>query len=204
MVPTQNAAGGGGAAMSHDVNGSLLKLGELIKEIRVTMMHTWSSRGGQRSDGAGEVLFDGAHRSQPIPLRARPMYTQRLDPATYNGVLWFFADATSNLVHELGQSDGVLLSYASPEKNIFVSVGGRAHCEHDPVKAAELWNLHAKGWWPQGPGSENLTLIRVTIERGEYWDGPSNTSYMLHLLKAVASGERVNVSAEHAVIDARQ
>ncbi len=196
--------------MIHEVPGTLEKLGEVIKEIRVSMMYTWSSpgasgNGGGNSPGGGDQFIPGAasqvrDRGEVLALRARPMYTQRLDPKTYNGVLWFFADAQSNLVTELGQNGAVMLVYSSPEQNTFASITGRAHCEHDPAKAKELWNIHAKGWWPEGPGSENLTLIRVAIGSGEYWDGPSNTSYMLQLFKAGATGARVNISAEHGVV----
>lgn len=189
--------------MSKDVHGTLEKLGELIKSIRVTMMYTWSGE-NYRGPGiaGGAMLGAPLHSTTQLPLRARPMYTQRLDPAAYDGTLWFFADASSTLVRELQANDQVMLAYSSPDKNIFASVIGRAFCEHDAKKAEELWNIHAKGWWPAGPESNNLTLIRVQIERAEYWDGPSNTSYMLHLLKAVATGNRVDVSAEHGIVSA--
>lgn len=48
---------------------------------------------------------------------------------------------------------------------------------YNQEKTRELWNIHAKGWWPEGPQSPSLAIIRVRVASAECWDGPSNTSY---------------------------
>ncbi len=161
------------------------KLAELIKDVRVAMMQT------QRADDAGRPAF---------PPRARPMYTQKLEPDVFNGELWFFTDADSVKVMELEFDPRVLLTYASPEKNQFVVVAGTARAEQNEAKARELWNIHGKGWWPDGPESPNLALIHVYVQSAEYWDGPSNASYMLSLLKAVVTGDRIKPRGEHGKV----
>lgn len=167
--------------MTH-MHPDLQKVAELIKDVRVAFLHT----------------VDGA--SQGIPLRAIPMYTQRIDPAAFDGTLWFFTDAGSNKVADLTANPNLLLTYSDPSKNRYVVVRGTGVCEHNPAKASELWNIHAKGWWPEGPESDTLLLIHVRINSAEYWDGPSNTSYMLHLIKAVATGERIDIDTDHAKV----
>ena len=42
------------------------------------------------------------------------------------------------------------LTYADAGKNRFAAVWGSARCEHNEAKARDLWNIHAKGWWPDG------------------------------------------------------
>ncbi|MDZ4756290.1 MAG: pyridoxamine 5'-phosphate oxidase family protein [Phycisphaerae bacterium] len=160
--------------------GDLGKLVELIDGIRVAIMMT-----GRCNDS---------------PPHARPMYTQKLDAAHFDGTLWFMTDAGSKKLDEIARDPSVILVYAAPDKNRYVVVQGVASAERDPDVAQELWNIHAKGWWPGGPDDPRLMLIRVETESAEYWDGPSNTSYMLSLLKAVMSGERVHTESDHGTL----
>lgn len=157
-----------------------LKLAELIRDVRVAMLVTFPV---------------GAKHPQ-----ARPMYTQGVDPNTFDGTLWFMTSVDSAMVAEIERNPTVLLTYSEYGKNRFVSVVGQAHIEHNPAKASGLWNVHAKGWFPGGPDDPNLRLIRVQTESAEYWDGPTKPSYMLSLLKAVVTGERVETSGEHGVL----
>jgi general stress protein 26 len=52
-------------------------------------------------------------------------------------------------------------------KSLFV-ISGTASAERNPEKAREIWNVHAKGWWPDGSDSPNLVMIRVRVEDVEY------------------------------------
>jgi general stress protein 26 len=158
------------------------KLAELIKDIRVAMMQTHPAQ------------------AATFPPHVRPMYTQKLEPDVFEGELWFFTDADSAKVMDLERNPRILLTYASPEQNRFVVVAGAGACERNEAKAQELWNIHGKGWWPDGPRSPDLLLIRVLVHSAEYWEGPSSASYMLRLLKAVVTGERVKPMGEHGVV----
>jgi general stress protein 26 len=160
----------------HDIH----KLAELIRDIRVAMLTTFP-RGGKP--------------------HARPMYTQELDAKNFDGTLWFMTDAESLKVAELEANPDVLMTYAAPNKNRFVVVTGQGRSERNPEKARELWNIHAKGWYPDGPEDPNLALLRVTVNSAEYWDGPSNTSYFLNLLTAVVSGTRVQTTGKHGTLN---
>lgn len=159
-------------------------LAALIKDIRVAMMQTFPADGGPCA----------------FPPHVRPMYTQQLEPDVFEGELWFFSDADSVKALDLERDPRVLLTYAAPALNRFVVVAGSGQCEKNAAKAEELWNVHGKGWWPDGPRSADLTLIRVQVDSAEYWEGPSGASYMLRLLKAVVTGERVKPMGEHGVV----
>ncbi len=167
---------------THDAKADdISRLVELTRDIRVAMLTTFPS--GR-------------------PPHARPMYTTGLEAETFDGVLWFMSGADSVKNDELRQNPDVLLTYAAPESNRYVAVYGTARVEKNPDKARELWNVHAKAWFPEGPDDPNLTLIAVTVQSAEYWDGPSHVSYLLHLLKAVATGNPPEVSGQHGRVEA--
>lgn len=161
------------------------KLAELIKDVRVAML----------------VTFFPTTSSSDTPLpHIRPMYTQGLDPDRFVGDLWFMSDAASAKVSEIGREHRVALTYAAPDKNRYIVVNGWATCERNPDKARELWSVHAKGWWPGGPEDPSLLMVRVRVESAEYWDGPSNTSYMISLLKSVVTSRPIELKTDHGTI----
>lgn len=161
------------------VQSDLHKLAELIRDVRVAFLTTFP-RGGKP--------------------HARPMYTQEIEVEDFDGTLWFMADADSLKISELDSNPDVLITYSAPSKNRYVVVTGSARSERNPEKARELWNIHAKAWYPDGPNDPALALLRVQVASGEYWDGPSNISYMLHLAAALATGTRIAGEGEHGQV----
>jgi general stress protein 26 len=100
-------------------------------------------------------------------LRSRPMWTQGDE---FDGSLWFFTGDDAPKVDELEQNPHVGLSYAAPDKDLFVSVSGRAELVHDRRKIEELWNKFAEAWFPDGVDDPNLALLRIDVERAQYWE----------------------------------
>ena len=125
------------------------RLRELIEDIRIAMMTT------QDSDGT---------------LRSRPIQTLR---CADDGILWFFTSASSPKVSE-AQSTGwqVNLSYANPGKQDYVSISGRASLSRDRKQMEALWNKWVEVFFPKGLDDPDLALLRVDIEKAEYWDSP--------------------------------
>jgi general stress protein 26 len=157
------------ATQNLDHEQAIAKLNELIKGINVTMLVT------QLADGS---------------LHGRPMATQELES---DGTLWFFTGASSGKVKEIQQDQHVLLSYAAPDDNRYVSVSGTAQMVRDRAKAKELWNPAFKAWFPDGLDDPELALLKVEVESAEYWDSPSSTIvHIVGFAKAVATGERYN------------
>ena len=135
-------------------------------------------------------------------LHARPMYTQQPDDS---GSLWFFTEKESAKVHEVRQDAQVCVAYAAPDKNLYVSVTGQAKVVLDQAKIDELWTEDLKAWFPDGKNDPNIALLRVDIERGEYWDSPSNVLVQAYAyVKALATGQKAYGApgSEHAKVSA--
>lgn len=143
------------------------KLGHLISKIKVAMLTT--------------VDEDGT-------LRSRPMATQHEDE--FHGELWFFTHAGSPKVDEVDRQHQVNVAYADPAHQTYVSVSGLATLVRDREKIDELWTPAMKAWFLGGQDDPEVALLRVTVEKAEYWDAPSSTLvHLVGFLKATATGE---------------
>jgi general stress protein 26 len=153
------------------------KLWDMIKDVRVAMMTT--------------VAEDGS-------LHSRPMATQQTD---FDGDIWFFTGARSLKVFEVQRDHKVNLSYANPDDERYVSVSGSATLVRDRKKAEQLWNPLHKAWFPKGLDDPDLAMLKVTVERAEYWDAPSSTMVQIAgFVKAMLTGERYE-PGEHGKVD---
>lgn len=143
------------------------KVWDMIRDVGVAMMVTGDSSGR---------------------LRARPMHAARLEE--FDGTLWFFTRAPTPKTEELRDDDRVLLAYADPSHQNYVSVFGRATVVRDAGRQRELWSEPMRTWFPKGAEDPELALIRVETEGAEYWDTPSAT--LVHAygyVKALVTGE---------------
>lgn len=144
----------------------LKKLGELIKDIKIAMMTT--------------VEQDGS-------LRSRPMGTQQVE---FDGDLWFFTREHAAKVDEVQHDQHINISYANPDDQRYVSVSGTATLVKDQQKAKEFWNPLYKAWFPEGLDDPELALLKVHVDKAEYWDAPSSTVVLLvGFAKALVTGK---------------
>ena len=153
-------------------SGGLARLKELIESVRIGLLTT--------------VDLDGS-------LHTRPIQTLRCD---VDGTLWFFTDHQSPKARELSHDMRVSVGYSDPSKKIYVVVTGRAHILRDEALAAELWSFAQRAWYPKGPQDEHLSVLRVTLERAEYWETPGKASYLLAALAATVTGEPAMVGKD--------
>lgn len=157
-----------------DHEEQIKKINGLIKDIRIAMLTT------EEEDGS---------------LRSRPMATQEEE---FDGTLWFFTYADSGKVFEVQHDKHVNVSYANPNANSYVSISGTARLIRDQQKARELWEPALKAWFPEGTDDPNLALLKVDVDKAEYWDSPSNKIVIaLGLIKAVATGKPANNIGEN-------
>ncbi len=155
---------------SPDQNEKIKKLRELIKDIDIGMLTT--------------IDEDGS-------LHSRPMSTN--SQVEFDGDLWFFANASSHKVTEVEHDRHVNVSFSDPHKQQYVSISGRATLVRDRNKIQELWKPELKAWFPQGVDEPDLALLKVEVEKAEYWDAPSSfVAHTIALVKAITTGEKAN------------
>lgn len=166
-------------AEHQDHNENIKKLRDLIKDIKFAMLTT--------------IEDDGS-------LRSRPMATQDCD---FDGDLWFFTNAKAPKVEEVQHDQHVNVSYAEPDQQKYVSVSGTAQLVRDRSKIEELWNPLFKAWFPQGLEDPDLALLKVNVDKAEYWDSPSSKVVRLAgFLKAVATGKPISNPGDNEKIEA--
>jgi general stress protein 26 len=121
-------------------------------------------------------------------LRSRPLQTVGVDD---DGSLWFFTSATSPKVEEANAEGGrVNVSYGNPAKYDFVSVSGIATLSRDREKMRAMWTKWVEVFFPKGIDDPDLALLRVQVEKAEYWDAPGTAVGRLFAVgKAFATGD---------------
>ncbi len=149
------------------------KLGELIKDIRVAMLTT--------------VEADGT-------LHARPLAALNYSS---DENLWFFVQIDSAKVSEVDHDARVSVTFSNPSTNSYVAIVGTAQILRDPAKAKELWTPFARAWFPAGLDDPELALLKVRMERAEYWTSPGKALYLFGVAKAALTGRRPNIGEDH-------
>jgi len=150
----------------------LARLKELIESVRIGLLTT--------------VDLNGL-------LHTRPVETLRCDT---DGTLWFFTDHESPKARELSHDMRVSVGYSDPSKKIYVVVAGYAHILRDKALATGLWTYAQRAWYPKGVDDEHLSILRVSLERAEYWETPGRVSYLLAALAATVTGEPATVGKD--------
>ena len=149
--------------MHHTTNQEAIKkLRELINDIDIAMLTT--------------VDEDGT-------LRSRPMGTQK---AEFDGDLWFLTRVDTPKVDEIQRQSRVNVSYAKPDKNRFVSVSGTAVLINDKAKIDEFWDPIYKVFFPEGKDDPRLRLLKVNVEKAEYWTTGNLIATVIGFAKAMA------------------
>jgi general stress protein 26 len=158
------------------------KLDELIKDVHIAMLTTIDEEGA---------------------LRSRPMAAAQV---AFDGELWFFTGADAPKVEEAQLHHQVNVSFADLEHQRYVSISGTATLVPDRQKMEALWSPWFRTWFPQGLDEPNLTLLKVDVEKAEYWDAPSSTMVRFYgVVKATLTGKAPQ-AGEHAklIVDERQ
>jgi general stress protein 26 len=142
------------------------KLNELMRDMPIGMMTTYGP-GGPRSI---------------------PMARQQADPTAE---LWFITARDTHHVRDIATNPQVSITFSS--RDCWVATTGRAQIVDDQVKLRDLWNTFAEAWMPAGPEDPNAALIRVDVERVEYWDTPgSKVASLLSFAKAKVTGSTLD------------
>lgn len=143
---------------------AIAKIKELTEGIDICMLTT----------------MDGGH------MRSRPMSTQKFE---FDGELWFLTSDNTHKIEEIEKDNRVNVAYSKPDGNTYLSISGTAGMLKDRAKIKEFWNPAMKAWFPEGEDDPHLCLLKVNVEKAEYWDAPSSTIIQLfNMAKAIATG----------------
>ncbi len=149
-------------------------------------------------EGIDYALFT-THGADGGPLHFRPMAWRKVED---DGDLWFFSKKDSRKAKELTADPRVLVAFADPKKQHFVSIMGRAEIVAERAKVEAMWSEIYRAWFPGGAKDDNVVLIRVEAEQAEYWDTPTSAMvYAFGYLKAVTTG-KPSRAGEVGVVDA--
>jgi general stress protein 26 len=153
-----------------------IKVWKMIESVEVAMM----------------VTMDGDGRFRSRPMRAVGRHE--------GDTLWFFSQAGAPVTSEARQDERVLLAYADPRSQNYVSLSGNAEVVRDKGKQKALWSEPLRVWFPGGPEDPKIALLKVTVDGAEYWDAPSST--LVHAwgyIKAITTGEPPHPGANDKV-----
>ena len=112
-------------------------------------------------------------------LVSRPMSPIEMDA---NGAIWFFTDLRSEKIEHLRV---VNVAFSDEDNATYVSISGRGEIHAEEAHIKKLWTPFARPWFPDGPESTNIALLKFVPETAEYWDAPS--SKMLRMFAMAAS-----------------
>ena len=162
---------------THSREDALQKLRELVKDIDFCMLTTIDENGDPHS---------------------RPMSSNGdIDP---DGDLWFFTNVSSHKVSEIENSPKVNLSFADPDNQRYISITGEARMVRDRQKIEELWRPEFKIWFPKGKDDPEIALLRVNLQKGEYWDNPSSTiGFALSFVSSLVTGKQPDMGENKKV-----
>lgn len=139
-------------------NTELIELAKRVDGIKVVMMTTLDPQGA---------------------LVSRPMSPIEMDA---KGAIWFFSDLRSEKVEHLRV---VNVAFSDEGNATYVSISGRGEIHAERAHIEKLWTPFARPWFPDGPESPNLALLKFVPETAEYWDAPN--SKMVRTLAMAAS-----------------
>jgi general stress protein 26 len=126
-------------------------------------------------------------------LHSRPMWLLEIDAT---GCLWFFTSIKSN---KLGFLDRVNLSFTNYSRAIYVSISGHCEIDTDVANRVRLWTPMAKAWFPEGPESPNLALLKFIPARAEYWNSPHCKLVRVLTGAKPAEARRLKSVGEHKI-----
>ncbi len=154
-------------------NDELHKIIDIIKDHRIAMLTTQGSQG----------------------LLSHPMTVLKVED---DGEIWFLSSVGTTPVEDIAAHAEVNLSFAG--KDQWLSVQGSATIITSEPKVRELWNPAVAAFYPDGPESAELRLIRVRPDGAQYWQTPGGTlATALSWAKARLTGEKIDAGESHTV-----
>jgi general stress protein 26 len=156
-------------------NPELKRLAEMVKDMNVAMLTSLNDEG---------------------QLVARPMAPLQMDA---EGAIWFFTDVHSEKVEFLQHFN---LSFSDEKNATYVSLSGHGELSQDRDRITALWTPFVRPWFPDGPETANLALLKFVPHAADCWNASdSKMVRMLAMAASVAAGRPVGLGAHEHLSD---
>ena len=143
------------------------RLGNLIEDFSIAMLTFRDSSGDLISQPMGPIEMDA------------------------DGVIWFFTDTTSEKVKHL---DELNLTFCGEHEGRYVSISGNGQLDLNENNKKELWSPFVKPWFPDGPESPTLGLLKFIPHTAEYWDTPhSKVVRLFAVASSIVAGRPIGL-----------
>lgn len=124
-------------------------------------------------------------------LHARPMALAEMES---DADAIFSTSLDSPKIQEIELNPEVLVTFQS--RSEFASIHGTASIIRDRSEIDRLWSESWRIWFPKGKDDPNLCLLKVSADRGEYWDtsGLEGIKFAIESVKARLAGRTAEKS----------
>ncbi|MFJ4207799.1 pyridoxamine 5'-phosphate oxidase family protein [Paenarthrobacter sp. NPDC089675] len=128
-------------------------------------------------------------------LVSRPLAVQDVRD---DGDLWFFTGLGTSQVAHVRADPRVNVSFGKNTE--WVSVAGTAEVVTDREKIRHMWNQAVEAWFPDGPETPEVCLLRVDSDSAEYWSSPGGTAAtVIQWVKSKVTNSRMSVGESGTV-----
>ena len=132
-----------------------------------------------------DVMFMTRSSNGAPALRARPLRVTRLDD---DDTFWFMVGTESNKVLEVERDAHA--NVTGQDSARWIHLSGRASIVTDRETVRSMWNKMHQVWFPEGPESPGVCLLRFRPESAEYWDnsGIAGVKFLYEAARALLTG----------------
>jgi len=128
-------------------------------------------------------------------LVSRPLAVQDVQD---DGDMWFFTSEGTSQVAHVKANPAVNVSFGKGTE--WVSVAGTAEVVTDRQEIRDRWNQAVEAWFPDGPETPEVVLLRVDSDSAEYWTSPGGTAAtVLQWVKSKVTNSRMSVGESGTV-----
>ncbi|MFS0718308.1 pyridoxamine 5'-phosphate oxidase family protein [Arthrobacter sp. 1P04PC] len=128
-------------------------------------------------------------------LVSRPLAVQDVEN---DGDMWFFTSQDTSQVAHVKANPAVNVSFGKGTE--WVSVAGTTEVVTDRQEIRDRWNQAVEAWFPDGPETPGVVLLRVDSDSAEYWTSPGGTAAtVLQWVKSKVTNSRMSVGESGTV-----
>jgi general stress protein 26 len=129
-----------------------------------------------------------------LPFSTRPMSPQKIDE---DGNLWFLSANDSEKNAEIKTDPFVQLLFQGSAHSDFLTAYGTAEISEDKALIDELWQPILKTWFTEGKDDPRISVIKVSVTQGYYWDNKhGNAVAFVKMIAGAIIGKTLDDSIE--------